>query len=148
MFPFLLYYLSNTLLYSLPFSHMASCLIQLSLCLLFIGQFTILRSYSSIHIGLHNFLMCWVLVFYQRVPVLFVGFGHVLGLHYIPSRNNVRIITNFLRSGDTWWLSTHEWLWWPRLQNGKRHWTRCLRQVPLPRKFWPVITSSILFLTK
>jgi hypothetical protein len=132
-------------LYSLYFSHVFFVTLFLFAC----GLLDCLLNYLVTSLVIQAWKSSyWAadLVFYQRFPEPFVGRGHVLGLHDVSSRNNAPIIESFLRFWHSWWLSTHEWLWLKHLQNGKRQWRRCLRQVPLPRKFNPVVIFSILSL--
>jgi hypothetical protein len=146
---FLVDYLANLkLLYSLHFSHAFYWLICLSLCLWFVGLFTLLYNYIASHTGLQNFLVSWRHSLLSEISLPFVGCGHVLGIHDVPSRNNAPNIESFLRSGNSWWLSIPEWLWSKHLQNGKRQWRTCLRQVPLHRKFDHVVIFSILSFKK
>jgi len=63
-------------------------------------MFTLLHSYIASHTGLQNFLVNWRLNLLSEISHTFVGCGHVLGLHDVPSRNNAPIIESFHRSGD------------------------------------------------
>jgi hypothetical protein len=117
---------------------------RLFACLIFASLLGYLVVSPVSHVGLYELSVSWwfSLVF-ERSCACLIGQGHVLGLHHVASRNHLPSTDTFLRSGHSWWLSSHEWFWLPHLQNGKRHWKRCLRQVPLPRKFHPIVIFSI-----